>query len=84
MRFKTARCKTCNAEIAWAITTTGKRMPVDVEPSANGNVMLRIEGEKLFAQIVSRDDPRPRHTSHFVTCPDADEWRLPPKGEALL
>jgi hypothetical protein len=40
---KTERCWTCHADIYWAINdTTGTPVPVDVEPVANGNMLLSL------------------------------------------
>jgi arginine/lysine/ornithine decarboxylase len=53
------RCRSCNQQIVFLKTATGKNMPVDadtVEPS-----------DDLF--------DRSRHKSHFATCPKADKHR---------
>jgi hypothetical protein len=75
MKLDSTRCKSCDAEIVWAITTSGKKMPVDVTPSSIGNVVLALDGMNLYATVTSQDDPRPRHTSHFATCPHAATHR---------
>lgn len=33
-------CTSCGAPILWAVTETGKRIPVDREPVAGGNLRL--------------------------------------------
>lgn len=82
-------CSSCGASIWWALSfTTGRRMPVDAEPSPDGNVLLaeskpdgtpvvRVvgktppgEGPDLFGAV-----PGPRYTSHFATCPHANQHR---------
>lgn len=35
-----ATCKSCGAEIFWAVTQKGKRMPVDTEPREDGNLEI--------------------------------------------
>ncbi len=71
-------CESCHAPIIWAVTTRAKRMPVDFEPSGNGNISLQQVGLAPLAVVLSvakqfgRKDLR---TSHFVTCPDAKAWR---------
>lgn len=67
---RTSRCRSCNAEIIWAVTATGKRMPVDAAPSANGNIHL--EGTTAIVLDEPVDGAR---TSHFATCPNADQHR---------
>lgn len=71
-----AACRSCGASIVWAITAAGKRMPVDAAPSPAGNLVL--EGDAVRV-VPSADmfDKRPRHTSHFVTCPQAAQHRKP-------
>lgn len=34
------RCRACEATILWAVTVTGKRMPLDPRPNAEGNVFF--------------------------------------------
>lgn len=63
-----ATCKTCGAAIVWLKTSTGKAMPVDA-----GTVQ---EGETLFVPG--------RHTSHFATCPQADQHRKPRQQRGLF
>src|SRR5437660_1312391 len=82
-------CGSCGDLILWAVTGAGKRMPVDVEPSPEGNLALnsaltptvrvvpphlRYPGQKLY-------------TSHFATCRGADRHRktrsLAPKAKPL-
>lgn len=71
----TAKCKSCGAPIMWATSArTGKAMPIDAEPTPNGNVCL-VAGQ---ARPYTPDDAklhRDRYTSHFATCPDAPTWR---------
>lgn len=57
------RCKSCGAEIYWIKTKAGKDMPVDadsVDPTTQGK-------PTIFDPTVM--------TSHFVTCPNADQHR---------
>jgi hypothetical protein len=76
--YQIQACRSCNAPIIWASTGT-KTMPVDAEPTEEGNVELApgslgrgvvatvLTGPALFAG--------PLRTAHFVSCPDAGEWR---------
>lgn len=77
-----ATCKSCGAPIIWAATDTGKRMPIDRLPAAGGNVRLtEVDGQPHAAVVgatIDLFDPADngdRHLAHFVTCPDADDWR---------
>lgn len=73
---ETCRSHRCGAPIIWARSmATGKLMPVDAEPVADGNIVLT---EDLLGEITAVIEPgatAPRHKSHFATCPDADRFR---------
>lgn len=69
----------CQAPIVWAITTNAKRMPVDAQPAAAGNIELRDAGGPVPVAATltprlafGRTDLR---TSHFATCPSAPSFR---------
>lgn len=68
-------CRSCGAPIIWAITESGKRIPIDAGPTAEGNIELK--GER--AHVLARDEVRwpdtRYYTSHFVTCPHAAQHR---------
>jgi hypothetical protein len=56
-------------------------MPVDRDPVPDGNLVLTYPspGALPLALVVDPaqtmlDDP-PRYVSHYVTCPQADQWR---------
>lgn len=74
-----AACKSCGASILWAKTDTGKSMPVDAEPTDDGNVLLYRTPRGLQAVVMgARTEPDPRasrHHTHFETCPQAQEHR---------
>lgn len=71
------KCKSCGAAIVWALSsTTGKRMPVDAEPTKQGNVILSGDSPDLSARVQGGPlDDGSGHLSHFVTCPQRDQWR---------
>lgn len=55
------RCRSCNAEVYWIQTATGKKMPVDA--AVDGGVAPGLHpGQGV---------------SHFATCPHADQHRRP-------
>ena len=85
-----ATCRSCDAPIWWAITINGKTMPVDVDPTPDGNVVrtgrtgTSRQGTELPEVEVRAAEPQlfdvpehtePRFRSHFVTCPDAAAHR---------
>jgi hypothetical protein len=71
------RCGSCGAAIVWAITEGGGRMPVDAEPTPEGNLRLfrKREGGTLSV-VVCAPGSQPRlFRPHFATCPDTESWR---------
>lgn len=78
-------CRSCGAPVVWAVTTTGKRMPVDADPVDGGNVLLSpavSSGQAPTATVVGKavqpnlfGDDSPRYVSHFSTCPNAARHR---------
>ena len=80
-------CKTCRAEIRWAVTVNGKKIPIDAAPAAGGNITLSERAKQapiavmLDAQgnaplpALQPSAEAPRYTSHFATCPDAENYR---------
>lgn len=67
-----ATCGSCPAEIVWAETERGRRIPLDARPVADGNLAL-VDGVALAATKAPSDAPRYR--SHFVSCPNAERHR---------
>lgn len=78
-------CRSCGAGIVWAVTTSGKRMPLDADPTPAGNVQTTVEpphdvlrAEVLGPLEVELLDPDARaglRMPHHATCPHADDWR---------
>lgn len=69
-----AKCRGCNAEIVWALTVNGHRLPLDAKPEKRfvfrGDIQLDAE-----RAVELRDT----FVSHFATCPQAGAFR--PRGE---
>jgi hypothetical protein len=65
-----ATCKSCDAEILWAETRSGKSMPLDAAPTAAGNMVL-VNGKTWTATDDDRRLHRELRTSHFATCVNA-------------
>jgi hypothetical protein len=63
----------CGASIFFVKTVNDKRIPLDVGPAANGNIVLR-DG---IAHYLKKDEQtsEPRYVAHFATCPNAAQHR---------
>jgi len=74
-----ATCASCSAPILWARSSaTGKPMPIDAAPVADGNILL-VGGLAVVLGRLERDavTTEPRYRSHFATCPSAGQFRKP-------
>lgn len=78
-----ARCGSCQAAILWVTTEGGNRMPLDAAPTRDGNVIplhgrLDPAGRPVAQVLRQGESPPPgirRFTSHWYTCPRAEEHR---------
>lgn len=74
-------CRSCGAKLKWIKTKAGKNIPVDPEHVdwADADVgMTLVREEDGTVATKDTEDSRKRgtwYTSHFATCPDADDWR---------
>lgn len=72
-------CRGCKARIVWAITPKGKSMPLDPEPSPDGNVEVVTDANGRWHVVAVHPEPDLfggiRYLSHFVTCPKSKEFR---------
>lgn len=66
-----ATCKGCGAPIVWAVTSEGKRIPVDVRPPVYA-VTEEPDGS-VRAVRVAREGVK-FGVSHFATCPKASDF----------
>lgn len=79
MTDEPVRCRSCGAEIFYATTTTGKAMPLDVDPHPDGNVIVERQDGRLGCRVLGNAAPAARdevrYRSHFATCPNAAAHR---------
>jgi hypothetical protein len=74
------RCRSCGAPVIWAVSTLGRKLPVDASPDTDGQWWLTTDDARATQPNFRRVDlytpeDTPRYTSHFATCPQADKWR---------
>lgn len=76
-------CRSCSGPIDWAKSdTTGKPVPINHAPDPAGNLAvrrdedgtLRVRSAPAGAKLAAGEQ---RGTSHFATCPNADQHRRP-------
>lgn len=70
-------CRSCGAPIRWALTEKGKRMPLNVPADPAGTVIITGTNGTEYTCAVVRTNavPGERWTSHYATCPQAQQWR---------
>jgi hypothetical protein len=66
-------CGRCGAQIVWGVTENGKRMPVDVGTTVDGNIVYRdgkihVMTNDEIRELEAEDPDHPRFTPHFATC----------------
>lgn len=77
-------CRSCGAEILWARTERGKRMPLDAEPIADA--ITETRGLFVLREPDHQDGPlavaawglegtEAHYRSHFASCPFAAQHR---------
>lgn len=74
-----SKCGSCGAEIVWAKTAAGRKMPLDNTPHPAGRIDLGADG---FATVLGAKratevqvEGRKLYQSHFATCPNAAQHR---------
>ena len=79
-----ATCRGCGEELLWALTPAGKKAPVEVKRSEEGNVLvLKPAGldtylaVTLSAEMLTRAQERgvPLHLNHFAHCPSREDFK---------
>ncbi len=78
-----ARCRSCGAEISWATSPTGTLMPLDGQPTTDGNLAVHRDtrGDLHARPLKAGEEPlehERRGMSHFATCPNAAAHRRRP------
>lgn len=68
-------CRSCGEPIRWAKTSAGKNIPVDIEPTSEGNIVFEDGVAVVLPALQAKTYDGEKFISHFVTCEDADKWR---------
>jgi hypothetical protein len=77
-----SRCRSCDAEIVWATSATGKAMPLNAKPDPMGNVRLYGPNGARSAVVLAAEKLKlartagvPLYMPHHATCPQGGAWR---------
>lgn len=75
-------CRGCDAPMLWAINEkSGKGIPLNPDPIDDGSLVSTGETTadgRMIVRAVKRGDDTgimPRYNPHFVSCPNAAEFR---------
>lgn len=78
------QCRSCGADMVWVVTRKGKKMPLDPKPDPDGGFVYDGDTDDGTPKVrfIPEGPGRAlhegdRYTSHFSTCPNADERRRP-------
>lgn len=77
-----SRCRSCDAEVVWATSQTGKAMPLNAKPDPFGNVKVYGRPGALSAVVVAGVELEETrrlgvdlYMPHHATCPQGPAWR---------
>jgi hypothetical protein len=74
-------CRSCKAPVWWVMSEKGKRAPIDIETTPDGNIEVdRASGVFRVVPSGSREGRTDLHKNHFVTCPQARDWSTKKRG----
>lgn len=70
--MNSGNCSSCKRSVFWVVMAkSGKRMPVDIAPAANGTIVIGADG----MGYIDRNAGRAKFVSHFASCPNAAKHR---------
>lgn len=77
-----SRCRSCDAEIFWATSQSGKAMPLNAKPDPFGNVKIYGRPAACSAVVLAGSDLEAARADgvrlfmpHHATCPQGGAWR---------
>ena len=65
---KVSKCRSCGADIIWALNDNGVKTPLNAKRA----IFYKID--KTSETVVQHYG----HINHFITCPQRDKWRKKP------
>lgn len=74
--MKEAYCRSCGAPILWARTQAGVPIPLDRDPTPEGNLVEEEDGRvRVIAGPLEVPTGTTIYMPHHATCPDGAAWR---------
>lgn len=70
-------CNYCRALLLWPVTGRGVAIPVDAEPSPNGNVLILAGSAGVLGPrkaAAARATGQQLHLHHRLSCPFVNRW----------
>lgn len=83
-------CRDCRGRIRWALTLESKRMPIDADPSADGNLAVFFGAAHggLLCRVLTAAEPlrddEVQCMPHFATCTKRQQQRAAASPPAAL
>jgi len=68
MRPLRGQCRYCGQPVIWAVTVSGKRIPLDPTPTADGRILLTGGEALVITTGMNPPTERLRYDSHFTSC----------------
>jgi hypothetical protein len=70
------KCRSCGKPVLWVeMLGSGKKNPLDPEPTDKGNVVLVGEGKAEMVRGTDKSPGELLYLSHFATCTQAAKHR---------
>lgn len=72
-------CRSCRASIEFVRTPAGRAMPLDTEPTGDGNVQVRDDVAHVLGPLevaaLTDGERAELRMPHHATCPQAGDWK---------
>lgn len=72
----------CGKPVRWVRLESGKKTPLDPEPTEDGTIRLLERRNRSVGRVLkgleldaARQAGERLYRSHFARCPDAEDWR---------
>lgn len=77
--YRIDHCRSCDADIIWAVTINDRPIPVDANPAPGGNLRLEPRGATMAPRAVKLSPKLAfgvkLRMPHHASCPQGREWK---------